>query len=183
MDALSLAGSPAPWAVVPPLDHVVLLAVALFAVGLVGVTSRRNVLLMLLSVEIMLNAANLALVAFSRLHANLDGQVFVFFTMTVAAAEVAVGLAIVIALFRLRQTVDVGQTTELHDERLGPVPVLKLEGEASSHDHGHEDGHGDGHADGHGDGHGHDDGHGHRQDAAHGHGGHGHGAPAHGGHA
>lgn len=133
-----------PLAVVPALDHVVLLAVALFAIGLVGVTSRRNILLMLLSVEIMLNAANLALVAFSRVHANLDGQVFVFFTMTVAAAEVAVGLAIVIALFRLRQTTDVGETTELHDEDYGPVPVLRLEGEASSH--AHHDEHGEAHA-------------------------------------
>lgn len=181
MDALALpAGLLGPLAVVPPLDHVVLLAVALFAVGLVGVTSRRNVLLMLLSVEIMLNAANLALVAFSRLHASLDGQVFVFFTMTVAAAEVAVGLAIIIALFRLRQTVDVGETTELHDERLGPVPVLKLEGEASSHAH-HDDEHA-GEAHGHDedahDGHGHG-GHGHDE---HGH-SHGHGASAHGGHA
>lgn len=175
--ALTLAALP-PLAALPALDHVVLLAVALFAIGLVGVTSRRNILLMLLSVEIMLNAANLALVAFSRQHANLDGQVFVFFTMTVAAAEVAVGLAIVIALFRLRHTTDVGETTELHDEDYGPVPVLKLEGEAPAHHH--DDGHHDGHDDGP---HGHDadpgDGPGH--DAAHAHGTpvHGHG----GGHA
>jgi hypothetical protein len=111
-------------------------------------------------VEIMLNAANLALVAFSRLHANLDGQVFVFFTMTVAAAEVAVGLAIVIALYRLRSTTDVGETTELREVDYGPVPVLKLEGVDAHHDHpepagdGHPadgDGHGgNGHA-GHGD--------------------------------
>lgn len=167
-----LAGLSALLAAVPPLDHVVMLAVALFAVGVVGVTSRRNVLLMLLSVEIMLNAANLALVAFSRVHANLDGQVFVFFTMTVAAAEVAVGLAIVIALFRLRQTVDVGETTELHDERLGPVPVLRLEGEASSHAH-HHDEHAHEEPSQDEDAHGHD-GHGH---------GHGHGAGPHGGHA
>ena len=132
---------------VPALDHVVLLAVALFAVGLVGVTCRRNILLMLLSVEIMLNAANLALVAFSRLHANLDGQVFVFFTMTVAAAEVAVGLAIVIALFRLRRTTDVGDTTELRELDYGPVPRIRLEGEppAHAHDEHHGEGHGEGH--------------------------------------
>jgi NADH-quinone oxidoreductase subunit K len=117
------------------LDHVVLLAVALFAVGLVGVTCRRNILVILLSVEILLNAANLALVAFSRLHANLDGQVFVFFTMTVAAAEVAVGLAIVIALFRLRHTTDVGEVRELHEVDYGPVPVLKLEGVDAPHAH------------------------------------------------
>jgi NADH-quinone oxidoreductase subunit K len=125
------------------LDHVVLLAVALFAVGLVGVTCRRNVLLILLSVEILLNAANLALVAFSRLHANLDGQVFVFFTMTVAAAEVAVGLAIVIALFRLRHTTDVGEVRELHEVDYGPVPVLRLEGQDAVHAHAepHDGGH------------------------------------------
>lgn len=121
------------------IDHVVLLACALFAVGLVGVTCRRNVLLMLLSVEIMLNAGNLALVAFSRLHGSLDGQVFVFFTMTVAAAEVAVGLAIVIALYRLRRTTDVGEVNELHEDDYGPVPALRLEGEDQHHhdEHAH----------------------------------------------
>ena len=157
------------------LDHVVLLAAALFAVGLLGVMCRRNVLLILLSVEIMLNAANLALVAFSRLHANLDGQVFVFFTMTVAAAEVAVGLAIVIALYRLRQTTDVGETTELREVDYGPVPKLKLEGVDAHHDHHEPDdlpradaaggnghaGHGAGHADAH-----------EPAPAGHGHGGH-----------
>jgi NADH-quinone oxidoreductase subunit K len=162
-------------AAVPPLDHVVLLAVALFAIGIVGVTSRRNILILLLSVEIMLNAANLALVAFSRHHANLDGQVFVFFTMTVAAAEVAVGLAIVIALFRLRHTTDVGDTTELHDVDTGPVPTLKLEGEASAHHHDeHHDEHG-GHGGSHAEPHG-GDGHGGAHDA------HAH-APTQGGHA
>ena len=120
------------------LDHVVLLSAALFSVGLLGVMCRRNVLLILLSVEIMLNAANLALVAFSRLHANLDGQVFVFFTMTVAAAEVAVGLAIVIAVYRLRQTTDVADTTELHEVDYGPVPTLRLEGTDAHHDHPEE---------------------------------------------
>ena len=163
-------------AALPALDHVVLLSVALFAVGLLGVMSRRNILVMLLSVEIMLNAANLALVAFSRLHANLDGQVFVFFTMTVAAAEVAVGLAIVIALYRLRRTTDVGETTELHDVDYGPVPVLKLEGEvpAHAHDAPHADtAHDDVHDDTHGQAH--DEGHDEAHDQAHdeGHGGHG----------
>lgn len=123
----------APLAAFAALDHVVLLACALFAVGLIGVTCRRNILVMLLSVEIMLNAGNLALVAFSRLHANLDGQVFVFFTMTVAAAEVAVGLAIVIALYRLRRTTDVAEVNELHEMEYGPVPTLRLEGEDQHH--------------------------------------------------
>lgn len=163
-----------PWvAAFQAIDHVVLLAVALFAVGLLGVTCRRNVLLMLLSVEIMLNAANLALVAFSRLHANLDGQVFVFFTMTVAAAEVAVGLAIVIAVFRLRRTTDVGEVTELHEVDYGPVPRIRLEGEDAHHAHAEPDepsADGPPH-DGHGapgDGHG----HGHGEPASAGHGAH-----------
>ena len=155
------------------LDHVVLLAVALFAVGLVGVTCRRNILLVLLSVEILLNAANLALVAFSRLHANLDGQVFVFFTMTVAAAEVAVGLAIVIALYRLRHTTDVGEVRELHEVDYGPVPVLRLEGQDAHHAHDehaepHDGDHdGDDLTDAHGGAHGHDA---HGEPAAAGHG-------------
>lgn len=162
------------------LDHVVLLAAALFAVGLVGVTSRRNVLLVLLSVEILLNAANLALVAFSRLHANLDGQVFVFFTMTVAAAEVAVGLAIVIALFRLRRTTDVGEVRELHEVDYGPVPVLRLEGVDAPHAH---DEHAEPHDGGHdgedlaADAHGHPPGHAHGEPTAAGHGGHAGAAP------
>ena len=106
--------------------------------GLVGVTTRRNILIILLSVEIMLNSANLALVAFSRLHANLAGQVFVFFAMVIAAAEVAVGLAIVIALYRLRHTTDVEDVHELADVDYGPVPPRKLEGEDHHHDH-HDD--------------------------------------------
>ncbi len=86
--------------------HMVTLAGVLFTVGMLGVLSRRNILIVLLSVELMLNAAALAFVAFANRWDNLDGQVMVFFAITVAAAEVAVGLAIVIALFRLRATVD-----------------------------------------------------------------------------
>jgi NADH:ubiquinone oxidoreductase subunit K len=99
----------------------------------------------LLSVEIMLNAANLALVAFSRVHGDVTGQVFVFFAMTVAAAEVAVGLAIVIAVYRLRRTTDIGETTELREFDYGPVEFPQLEGEVSSHHH--HDEHDEGHAD------------------------------------
>ena len=124
-----------------PLDHAVYLALGLFAVGLIGVTCRKNVLIVLLSVEIMLNAANLVLVSFSRLHNNLDGQIFVFFAMAVAAAEVAIGLAIVIALYRLRQSTDIDENRELADVDYGPVPTLKLEGEDHAHhhdDHGHD---------------------------------------------
>lgn len=122
-----------------PLEHVVYLALAMFAVGLIGVTCRRNILIVLLSVEIMLNSANLALVAFSRAHGNLDGQVFVFFAMVVAAAEVAVGLAIVIALYRLRQSTDIDDADELGDVDYGPIPPLMLEGEDHDHDHDHDD--------------------------------------------
>jgi NADH-quinone oxidoreductase subunit K len=86
--------------------HFVTLAGVLFTLGMIGVLSRRNILVVLLSVELMLNAAALAFCAFSARAGNLDGQAMVFFVICVAAAEVAVGLAIVIALFRLRVTVD-----------------------------------------------------------------------------
>ena len=86
--------------------HLVTLSGVLFTIGMIGVLSRRNILIVLLSVELMLNATALAFVAFGNLHNNLDGQIMVFFVITVAAAEVAVGLAVVIALFRLRATVD-----------------------------------------------------------------------------
>ena len=77
----------------------------LFAVGLVGVLVRRNILLIYMALELMLNAVNLALVAFSRFNGNISGQILVVFVITVAAAEVAVGLAVVVALFRIKQTV------------------------------------------------------------------------------
>jgi NADH-quinone oxidoreductase subunit K len=87
-------------------EHAVLLSVALFTIGAVGVFLRRNVITVLMCIELMLNAANLAFVAFSRAWGSLEGQVFVFFVLTVAAAEAAVGLAIVIALQRQRDTLD-----------------------------------------------------------------------------
>ena len=86
--------------------HLITLSGVLFTLGMLGVMSRRNILIILLSIELMLNGAAIAFVAFSNMHGNLDGQVMVFFAITVAAAEVAVGLAMVIALFRLRVTVD-----------------------------------------------------------------------------
>ena len=86
------------------LEHYLVVSVLLFCLGLMGVIVRRNLLVMYMSLELMLNAANLALVAFSRFTDNLDGQVFVFFTITVAAAEVSVGLALIVALYRKRQT-------------------------------------------------------------------------------
>jgi NADH-quinone oxidoreductase subunit K len=88
-------------------------SVLLFSLGLVGVIIRRNVLVIYMSLELMLNAANLALVAFSRFNDNLDGQVIVFFIITVAASEVAVGLALIVALYRRRQTTHVEDLTTM----------------------------------------------------------------------
>ena len=87
------------------LNEFILVAGLLFAVGLLGVILRQNTLVIYMSLEMMLNAVNLALVSFSRYNGTMDGNLFVFFIITVAAAEVAVGLAIVVALFKRRQTV------------------------------------------------------------------------------
>jgi NADH-quinone oxidoreductase subunit K len=92
-----------------PLSWLLALSAVLFCIGVVGVLVRRNALIIFMSIELMLNAANLAFVSFSRHLGSLDGQVFVFFVMTVAAAEVAVGLAIIVNLFRLRGTVFVDE--------------------------------------------------------------------------
>jgi NADH-quinone oxidoreductase subunit K len=93
------------------LQHYLVVSILLFCLGLLGVLVRRNLLVIYMSLELMLNAANLALVAFSRFNNNLDGQVFVFFIITVAAAEVAVGLALIVALYRKRQTAHVEDLT------------------------------------------------------------------------
>ena len=90
-----------------PLPAYLLLGAILFTIGVVGVATRRNVLIIFMSVELMMNAVNLTFVAFASFFQTLDGQVFVFFILVVAAAEVAVGLAIICALFRNRETVDV----------------------------------------------------------------------------
>ncbi|MGH7405505.1 MAG: NADH-quinone oxidoreductase subunit NuoK [Candidatus Methylomirabilales bacterium] len=90
-----------------PLWAYLFLSAFLFAVGVVGVATRRNALVIFMSIELMLNAVNLSFVAFARFLHSLDGQVFVFFVMTVAAAEVAVGLAIIIAIFRNAETINV----------------------------------------------------------------------------
>jgi NADH-quinone oxidoreductase subunit K len=87
-----------------PLSHYLLVSAVLFAIGTTGVFLRRNLITILLSIEIMLNAVNLSFVAFGRQMGTVDGQIIVFFVMTVAAAEAAVGLAIVIALFRHRES-------------------------------------------------------------------------------
>ena len=95
------------------LEHYLVVSMLLFCLGLLGVIVRRNLLIIYMSLELMLNAANLALVAFSRFTNNLDGQVFVFFVITVAAAEVSVGLALIVALYRKRQTAHVEDLTTL----------------------------------------------------------------------
>ena len=91
----------------PTLSQYLLVSGALFAIGLLGVIVRRNLQIIYMSLELMLNAANVALVAMSHFKGNLDGQVMVFFIITVAAAEVSVGLALIVALYRKRQTTDV----------------------------------------------------------------------------
>ncbi len=95
------------------LTHYLILSAILFAIGTAGVFLRRNLITILLSVEIMLNAANLTFVAFGRALGSVDGQIIVFFVVTVAAAEAAVGLAIVIALYRHRESLDPDAFTNL----------------------------------------------------------------------
>ena len=101
------------------LGDYLLVSGVLFAIGFAGVMLRRNLIIILMSLELMLNAANLSLVAFSRFRVGPNGlpdynaQVFVFFIITVAAAEVAVGLAIIVALYRARQTTDVNDISSL----------------------------------------------------------------------
>ena len=97
----------------PTLNAYLIVSVALFAIGLIGVLIRRNTLIVFMCLEMMLVASTLALVAFSRFNGTMDGNVFVFFILTVAAAEVAVGLAIIGALFRKRQTIQVDQLNTL----------------------------------------------------------------------
>jgi NADH-quinone oxidoreductase subunit K len=95
------------------LNHYLLLSAVLFAVGFFGVLLRKNTLVIYMCLELMLIASTLALVAFSRFNGTMDGNVFVFFILTVAAAEVAVGLAIIVALFRKRQTIQVEELNAL----------------------------------------------------------------------
>jgi NADH-quinone oxidoreductase subunit K len=103
--------SPMPGGV--PVEWYLIFAGALFVIGVAGMLVRRNALVMFMCIELMLNAANLTLVTFSRALNDLDGQVFVFFVMVVAAAEVAVGLAIIINVFRARETVYVDEVNLL----------------------------------------------------------------------
>jgi len=95
------------------LTHYLVLSAVLFSTGLLGVLLRRNIILVLMGIEMMLNAANVAFVALSRFGGRLEGQAVVFFVIAVAAAEVAVGLVIVIALFRRRNTLDLDRLTAM----------------------------------------------------------------------
>jgi len=97
------------------LNHYLWISGLLFALGIAGIVMRRNLLVIFMALEMNLNAANLALIAFSKFNKLVDGQVLVFFIIAIAAAEVAVGLAIIVALFRRKQTVSV---TDLNSMRL-----------------------------------------------------------------
>jgi NADH-quinone oxidoreductase subunit K len=96
-----------------PVGYYVTLSAILFTIGALGVLIRRNPLVIFMSVELMLNAGNLALVAFTRVYNVLDGQIFVFFIMTVAAAEVAVGLALIVAIFRTKHSINIDEMNSL----------------------------------------------------------------------
>ncbi|HEU4638256.1 MAG TPA: NADH-quinone oxidoreductase subunit NuoK [Candidatus Binatia bacterium] len=89
-----------------PLEYYLVLSAIIFAIGVIGVLIRRNLIVVLMSIELMLNAVNLTFVAFSNSLGSMDGQVIVFFVMAVAAAEAVVGLAIIISVFRHRQSLD-----------------------------------------------------------------------------
>ena len=96
-----------------PLNYYIILASVLFCIGALGVMVRRNTIVVFMCIEIMLNAVNLAFVTFSKMHNNLDGQIGVFFVMVVAAAEAAVGLAIIISVFRSILSVETTDSSEL----------------------------------------------------------------------
>ena len=89
------------------LPHYLILSALLFSLGVIGVLTRKNLLVIFMCIELMLNAVNLTFVAFARHLGNIDGQVFVFFVMTVAAAEVAVGLSIIVILYRFKSTINI----------------------------------------------------------------------------
>ena len=92
-----------------PVEHVIILSLIIFSIGILGVLIRKNAIIIFMSIELMLNAVNLSLVGFSRYYNSVDGQVFVFLVMTLAAAEVAVGLAIIVSLFRNKQTINIDE--------------------------------------------------------------------------
>jgi len=96
-----------------PVNYYIVLSAILFSIGVVGVLVRRNALIIFMSVELMLNAANLAFVAFSSFIQSFSGQIFVFFVIAVAAAEVAVGLALIVEIFKSKRSIDVDQMSSL----------------------------------------------------------------------
>jgi NADH-quinone oxidoreductase subunit K len=96
-----------------PVSYYLILSAILFTIGALGVLIRRNPIVIFMSVELMLNSANLAFVAFARAYQELNGQVFVFFVMTVAAAEVAVGLGLIVSIFRSKHSIDIDQMSSL----------------------------------------------------------------------
>lgn len=93
--------------------YIIILAITLFGIGTVGVLARRNIIVIFMSIEIMLNSVNLLFITFSRLYADVSGQIMVLFVMAVAAAEAAIGLALVIVLFRNFKTLDITKVSEL----------------------------------------------------------------------
>lgn len=96
-----------------PISYYVTLSAVLFAIGALGVLARRNAIIIFMSIELMLNAGNLLFVAFARMYEAIQGQIFVFFVMTVAAAEVAVGLALIVAIFRTKDSINVDEISSL----------------------------------------------------------------------
>jgi NADH-quinone oxidoreductase subunit K len=97
-----------------PVNYYLALAIILFVLGTLGVLIRRNAIVVFMSIELMLNGANLAFVAFARYWQALSGQIFVFFIMTVSAAEVAIGLALIVTIFRTKDSIDVDQINTLN---------------------------------------------------------------------
>jgi len=96
-----------------PVDYYIILSAILFTIGVLGVLIRRNALIIFMSIELMLNSANLAIVAFSSVIKSFSGQIFVFFVIAVAAAEVAVGLALIVEIFKSKHSIDVDQMSSL----------------------------------------------------------------------
>ncbi len=96
-----------------PVDYYIILSAILFSIGALGVLSRRNPLIIFMSIELMLNAANLAFVAFARVYNTFSGQIFVFFVIAVAAAEVAVGLALIVEIFKSKRNINIDEMNSL----------------------------------------------------------------------
>ncbi len=98
-----------------PIEYYLALSAILFSIGILGVLLRRNALVVFMSLELMFNASNLAFIAFARMYGTISAQVLVFFVMTVAAAEVAIGLALMAEIFRTKRSIDIDQLNSLKD--------------------------------------------------------------------